>query len=105
VRVDLNEGAARRPEALDVQREPEPGEALLRPEAELVLAERRVEVARPREPEQLGRDDGAAARRLLPVRRRMGDLAGAGNAVDEHRLHPFHVPDDRASHSVAGSHV
>ena len=74
-------------------------EALDGPPAELVLAERREEVARAGELRELRRRDRPAARRLGPVLRAVGDLAGGRDAVDEHRLDPLDVTDDGASHS------
>ena len=72
---------------------------------ELVVAERREEVAAAREVRELGGRDRAAAGCVLPRLERMRDLTARRNALDDRELDPLDVSHDGASHSCASLHV
>ena len=67
---------------------------------EIVVPERGVEVAAARQLRELRRGDRAATPGLAPVERTVGDLPGRRNTVDDDRLDPLDMADDRAPHGV-----
>ena len=72
---------------------------------ELVIPERREEIAGPGELRELRGNDRTAAGGPGPELVRMGDLPGGRHVVDEGELRPFDMTDDCASHNRASLHV
>ena len=71
---------------------------------QLIVAERREQVARPGELRELHGGDGATACRFIPRLGRVHDLAGSGHAIHEPERDPLHMTDhcDTHPHSLSG---
>ncbi len=78
---------------------PARGELFARTAAELVVAERREELDRSVEVQQLDGGDGASAGRLLPGLERVDDVARHGHVLDPGELDPLDVTDDCEPHT------
>ena len=79
----------------------EAGELVLRLPAELVVAQRRVELGAASEPGELDGRDGPSAAGLLPPLDRVGDVAARRRPLDPDELAPLDVADDGEPHARA----
>jgi RNA polymerase sigma factor (sigma-70 family) len=73
--------------------------------SDLVIPDRREQLAAAGEERELSGDDRSAAGWFRPDLGRVDDLPRRGPAGDPRELDPFDVPDHGASHSAAPSHV
>ena len=73
------------------------------PASELVVAEDGEQVRFVGEQRELDRGNASAAAGLLPVLRRVCDLARPGQALDPRKPDPLDMPDDRDPHAAKSS--
>ena len=87
----------------DLQPQVQRAQLALRPTAEVVVAERRVERRLRTQTQELTGGNGASARRLRPALEGRHDLPGLGHALDAHEVDPLDVADDGAPHLTSSA--